>query len=177
MNQIIKTKGINFGLCYGFYLILILLYAYAIDQNFFTSYWMMGLSILGFFVHGFWVIGSTKKAQNGYITFKQAFTVFFISNAIGFLLSTIMTILLFVVIDPELQNTLKELTINKTTEMMEGFEISADEIDKAVDQIREQDNYSVGAQLKAYFYTLIFASIFGLLFSLILKKNKEEDQY
>jgi len=56
MNQVIKSKGINFGLIYGLYLVSIILYAYAIDQQFFTSYWLMGLSLLGFFVHGLWVI-------------------------------------------------------------------------------------------------------------------------
>jgi hypothetical protein len=174
MNQVLKSKGINFGLFYGLYLISIILYAYAIDQNFFTSYWLMGLSLLGFFVHGFWVIGSLKKAQGGYATFKEAFSVFFLANAIGLLISTIMTILIFVVIDPDLQVTVKDMTIEKTTQMLQDFGLDSEAIDKSIQEIKDQDSYSVGAQVKGYFFSLIFASVFGLLFSLILKKKKEE---
>ena len=41
MNQLIKSKGQNFGLFYGIFLIFLTLYAYAIDINFFVSYWFL----------------------------------------------------------------------------------------------------------------------------------------
>ena len=106
MNQTIKSKGINFGVIYGLVLILPVLYAYAIDQTFFASYWNLGIALLAFFVHGFWVVGSLKKAQNGFASFKEAFSIFFLANVIGALLISVsMTILIFVVIDPELQSS------------------------------------------------------------------------
>lgn len=172
MNQNIKSKGVLFGVFFGIYLISILLYAYLIDQNFFTSYWWMGLTIAGFFIHSIWVIGSLKKELNGIISFKEAFSVFFIANSVGFLLSTIATILLFVIIDPELQNIVKELTVAKTTEMMENLNMEASKIETSVNEIRLQNNYAIGVQIKAYFFTLIFTSIFGVLFSLVLRKDK-----
>ena len=48
-NQLIKSKGINFGIAYGLFLILLTLYAYAIDLNFFASFWFLGLVMVGFF--------------------------------------------------------------------------------------------------------------------------------
>jgi hypothetical protein len=174
MNQIIKSKGINFGLIFGLVLISPVLYAYAIDQTFFASFWNLGIALIAFFVHGFWVVGSLKKAQGGYASFKEAFSVFFIANAVGLLISVSMTILIFVVIDPELQNTVKELSISATTTLLENMGATTDVIDQSISDLRAQDNYSVGAQLKSYFYSLIFASIFGALISLILKKNKED---
>ncbi len=173
-NQLIKTKGINFGIGYGAYLILLTLYAYVIDNGFFASFWFLGFVILGFFVNGFWVIGSLKKAQEGYLTFKEGFTVFFISNALGLFISTILTILIFIVIDPELQTTVKDLTIAKTTQMMEDFGAPSDAIDKTIEGIKKQDNFSLSAQIKGYFSTLAISSIIGLLLALILKKKKEE---
>jgi len=85
-----------------------------------------------------------------------------------------MTILIFVVIDPDLQVTVKDMTIEKTTQIMQDFGVDSETLDKSIQDIREQDSYSVGAQLKGYFFSLIFASIFGLLFSLILKKKQED---
>ncbi len=174
MNQTIKSKGINFGLIFGLALILPVLYAYAVNLNYFVSFWSLGVLVLTFFVHGFWVVGSLKKAQGGYATFKEAFSVFFLANAIGLLISTLMTVLIFIVIDPELQVTVKELTINTTTEFMQNMGANTEQIDEAIKGIQEQDNYSVGAQIKGYFTTLVVFSIFGLLISLILKKKREE---
>ena len=175
MNQLIKSKGINFGLVYGLALILPILYAYTIDLNYFVSFWALGILILTFFIHGFWVIGSLKKAQNGYATFKEAFTVFFISNALGFLISAVITLLIFTVIDPELQTVVKELTVQKTTTFMLDMGANSDQIEETIKGIEEQDNYSIGAQVKGYFLTVIIASIVGLLLSLILKKKQEEE--
>ena len=174
MNQTIKSKGINFGLIFGLALILPVLYAYAINLNYFVSFWALGVLVLTFFVHGFWVIGSLKKAQGGYATFKEAFSVFFISNAIGLLISTLLTLLIFTVIDPELQVTVKELTISTTTEFMQDMGANNEQIDQTINGIREQENYSIGAQIKGYFATLVVFSILGLLISLILKKKREE---
>jgi hypothetical protein len=174
MNQIIKSKGINSGLVFGLVLILPVLYAYVIDPTFFVSFWNLGIALLAFFVHGFWVVGSLKKAQDGYITFKEAFSVFFIANAIGLFISVTMTILIFVVIDPELQNTVIELSIAKTTIILEDMGATTELLEKTINDIRKQDSYSIGIQLKSYFYSLIFASIFGALISLILQKKQEE---
>ena len=170
-----KTKGVNFGLCYGLYLVLLTLYAYVIDLNFFASFWFLGLVIIGFFVNGLWVIASLKKAQEGLVTFKEAFTIFFISNALALLLSTIITILIFIVIDPELQTIVKQLNITKTTEIMENMGATTDAIDKTIKGLRAADNFSLVAQIKGYFSTLAISSIMGLLLALILKKKKEEE--
>jgi hypothetical protein len=175
MNQLIKSKGQNFGLFYGIFLIFLTLYAYAIDINFFVSYWFLIFVIISFFVNAFWVMGSLKKAQAGLMSFKEGFTVFFISNALALLLSTLFTLLLFTIIDPELQDTVKELTIIKTTEAMEYFNAGMDQIDISIEEIRNQDNFSIVSQIKGYFSTLAICSIAGLLIALILKKKEEEN--
>ena len=143
MKQLIKSKGLNFGLIFGIFLIFLTLYGYAIDINFFVSYWFFVIFIISFFVNAFWVMGSLKKAQEGFMSFKEGFTVFFISNAFALLLSTIFTFLIFSVIDPELQDTVKELTIQKTTETMENFNVPMDQVDIAIEDIRNQDNFSI----------------------------------
>lgn len=174
MNELIKTKGINFGLVFGLFLSSITLYAYVIDLSLFVSYWALGLVIVGYLVNGFWVIGSLKKEQEGFVTFKEGFSALFLSNAIGLLISTIISILIFIVIDPELQVIVKDLTIEKTTTMMENFGAPSEKITETIDKIKEQDNYSIVSQIKGYFMSLAVFSVFGLLIALIVKKKKEE---
>ena len=82
--------------------------------------------------------------------------------------------MIFIIIDPELQSVVKELTINKTTEFMQDMGANTEQISEAVDGIREQDNYSISSQIKGYFSTLLVFSIIGSLISLILKKKREE---
>ena len=176
MNELVKSKGLKFGLIYGTFLIFLTLYAYAIDLNFFVSYWNLALVILSFFVNAFWVMGSLKREQLGFMNFKEGFTVFFITNALALFLSTIFTILIFILLDPELQVTVKELTINKQTEMMEYFNTPIDIIEKNIEELSNSDNFSLVNQIKGYFSSLVIVSIVGLLLALILKK-KEEEQY
>mgnify|MGYP001187928949 CR=1 FL=1 len=176
MNQLVKSKGLKFGLIYGTFLIFLTLYAYAIDLNFFVSYWNLVLVILSFFVSAFWVMGSLKREQLGFMNFKEGFTVFFITNTLALFLSTIFTILIFVLLDPELQVTVKELSIIKQTEMMEYFNTPIDIIEKNIEEQSNSDNFSLVNQIKGYFSSLVIVSIVGLLLALILKK-KDEDNY
>ena len=52
-----------------------------------------------------------------------------------------------------------------------------EQIDEAIEKIKEQDNFSLTAQIKGYFSSLAISSIVGLLLALILKKKQEEETY
>ena len=60
---------------------------------------------------------------------------------------------------------------------MENFNVPMDQVDVAIENIRNQDNFSIVSQIKGYFSTLAIFSIVGLLIALILKKKEEENNY
>jgi hypothetical protein len=176
MNQIIKTKGITFGLILGFILALMTTYGYAIDLELFTSYWLLILNFFIVIIVGILAVAYTKKALGGFISFKEAFTVYVITIAMGLLISLLVGYLIFNVVDPGIKTQLTDMTIEKTVETMERFNVPQENIDEAIDNIREQDSFSIGNQIKSYFIMVAIYSLFGLLIALILKRNDPDKQ-
>ena len=176
MNQIIKTKGISFGLILGFILALMTTYGYAIDLELFTSYWLLVLNFFIVIIIGILAVAYTKKALGGFITFKEAFTVYVITIAMGLLISLLVGYLIFNVVDPGIKTQLTDMTIEKTMETMERFNVPQENIDEAIENIREQDSFSIANQIKSYFIMVAIYSLFGLLIALILKRNDPDKQ-
>jgi hypothetical protein len=84
--------------------------------------------------------------------------------------------LIFNVVDPGIKTQLTDMTIEKTVETMERFNVPQENIDEAIDNIREQDSFSIGNQIKSYFIMVAIYSLFGLLIALILKRNDPDKQ-
>lgn len=171
MNPIVKKNGITFGIISGIVSVLITAIIYAVDMSLFASMLTMGVIIAIYLGIGIALLLKTRRELGGVMTFKEGFTAYFISAVIGMLISTVFNFLLFNVIDPGAKETIKEITIEKTTSMMEDFNVPAAEIDKAIENIENTDNYSVGALIKGYVWGLLFSAIFGAILAAIFKKS------
>ncbi|PCH78168.1 MAG: DUF4199 domain-containing protein [Flavobacteriaceae bacterium] len=175
MKDIIKKTGINYGLILGFILSLITLYAFAVDSTVLNNWWLVLLvPFFSAIVLGLLAIGTVKKEMNGFITFKEGFTTYFVMIALGLLITTVVSILIYNVVAPEFKEVVIEQQIVKTTEMMESYNIPYEQIDETVEKMREDDSLSVSKQMLSYVVGLAIYSIFGLLLALILKRNNPE---
>ncbi|NMH24525.1 DUF4199 domain-containing protein [Flavobacterium solisilvae] len=174
MNEIIKRNGIKFGLISGLISVLITVYAYVFDIELFGSLWLLLFIIVCYLVINIVLLSNTKKKLNDNFTFKEAFTTYFICLIVGVSISVIFNILLFNVIDPELGEKVKEVSIKSTVAFMEKFDVPSAEISKAVEGIEKSDNFSIGAQIKGLFTNIAVSSIFGLVFALIFKSKPKE---
>lgn len=171
MNPIIKKNGISFGIALGIFSILITTLIYVIDYTQFTNIWL-GLIILTIYITvGFVLVSKTKKDLNNEITFKEAFTVFFIAGVIGGVLSVLFNILLFNYIDPAAKDSLNDLTLKYTIGMMEKFGAPASEVDKVRAEMSSADNYSPASQFKGLLFNIILSSIFAAILGLIFKSK------
>lgn len=174
MNEVIKKNGINYGIVLGTISILITASIYAIDLKLFTNMWIGIASIVLFLIIGVVLVSKTKKQLGGYITFKEAFTVYFIAGAIGATMSVLFNILLFNVIDPEAKATVNEHAIEYAVQMMKKFNTPTEAITKAVKEMQENDNYSVPNLLKGLAFSYVFSAIFGAILALIFR-NKQSN--
>lgn len=175
MNESIRKNGINFGIIVGVISILITTIMYTVDITLFASIWI-GLLILAInIVIGIVAVAKTKKAMANVITFKEAFTVFFIAMALGALLSTIFMYVLFNLIDPEAKTIITDKIIEGTVKWMQSAGTQTDMITQTVEEMRKTDNFSLMSQVKSYFGILILYIVIGLIVAAVFKTKAKAE--
>ena len=174
INEIIKRNGITFGVLTGILSALITATIYAVDLNLFVSWWIGIVSILIYLILSIVLLSKTKKEVKGIFTFKDAFTTYFISAVIGTLIGTLFNILLFNVIDPSAQDTLKEITIKNAVAMMQKFNSPAAAINEMIAKMKENNPYSVVELLKGSIFSMVFSAIIGLIMAAFFKSKSQE---
>lgn len=169
--SIVKKNSINYGVILGIILALITTLMYVVNTELFTKWWIGIITILIVIVTGIVSTAKSKSLLGGFMSFKEAFSSYFITVAIGLLISTAVGILIFTVLDPELAEYLNERTLEITREFMEGFGAPEEEINKALADMEGKNNFSMMNQLKSYVFGLVFQAVLGLLVALIFKKK------
>ncbi len=169
-----KKIAVNLGIVLGVVLVLIATIVYATDLSLFTSAWYGVGSFL--LVSGFGIASGikTKKEMGGFINFKQTFRAFFITVFIGFLLSTLFSMLLLNVIDPEAKQAITDAVIKSTVEMMEKFGTPTSAIDEMVAEMESKDSFGPLGQLQGFVFNILFYCIIGLIASLVIKRDRPE---
>ncbi|WP_309642134.1 DUF4199 domain-containing protein [Flavobacterium sp.] len=173
MNEIIKKNGIAYGIFLGLFSIVVTASIYAIDLALFTNMWVGISTLIIYIIIGVMVVNKTRN-QLKTITFKEAFTVFFITAVIGITLSTLFNIILFNLIDPAAKETIQQLTIKYAAEMMQKFGAPAASINEAISKMEETDNFSIGSLIKGMFTSYLVNAVFGLLLAAIFKSRPTE---
>ncbi len=170
-NQPISSKksAVTYGLILGAVLALMTTLMYVLNTELFTKWWIGILSFLVVIAIAIVSVAKAKGILGGIISFKEAFTVYFITVAIGSLISTLVGILIFNILDPDLAAFLQEKTLEMTAEFMQKMGTPQVEIDKQMAKMADQNNFAILSQLKNYVFGLAFMSVIGLLVALIFK--------
>ena len=161
---------------YGIYLALILssltVIGYAAYLDLFTKWWFGIIQMVLVIIFG--VISSVKARSilGGYISFKDAFTAFFITVAIGITIPAIIGLIIFNFVDPEAATILQEKIIESQLKMMENWGAPQETIDKTLEQLEAQGSFfTITNSLKSIAYQLVGFSVAGLIVSLVVKKS------
>lgn len=176
MNEIIKKNGVTFGIILALFSILFTTSIYVIDLHLFLSWWIGIVAIVISIAIGVVLVSKTKKQLGGNITFKEAFTVYFIASLIGSLVSTIYNYVLFNFIDPQAKETLKEMTMKYTADMLEKFGAPAESVNQTMQKLAETDNYSLGNLMFGFAISLVISAIIGLIIAAIFKSKSPSSQ-
>ena len=171
MENSTKKIGINYGVILGVVIILMTVLAYVFDLALFTKWWFGIISFLLMLVISIMAVSKAKKNSSGIFSFKNAFTAYFLTVFIGTLLATIFSILLFSIIDPEAAEVVNDLTVDASREMMESFGAPEAEVDKALAEMGEDNQFSIMNQLKRFVFSLGFYLILGLIIALIFRQK------
>jgi|31_taG_2_1085359.scaffolds.fasta_scaffold00066_31 hypothetical protein len=174
MEKSIKSSAINYGLYLGIALSLITVTIWFVNINLMANMWL-GIGIL-LAVIAFGVVSTakSKSIMEGFLTFKEAFSAYFITVAVGIIISQVVSFILFNFIDPDAAKEIQQITIDSTVNMMEGFGAPAESIAEAVEKIENTDQFSVVSVLKSSAWSLVFQAVIGLIVGLIMKKSNPD---
>lgn len=175
INEVIKKNGITYGVMIGIASALITATIYAVDLNLFTAWWVGLVGIAISLTISILLLSKTKKDLNGIFPFKDAFTTYFIAAVIGILISTLFNILLFNVIDPGAKETVHELVIKYTVEMMQKFGSPASVINETIAKMKLNNPYSTFELLKGSAFAIVISSVFGLIFAAFFKSKSTQE--
>ncbi|MDO5977729.1 DUF4199 domain-containing protein [Flavivirga spongiicola] len=177
MEKSLKSIAINHGLYLGIALSLFTLIGYAINLGLLVNYWVMLLILpLSIIIFGIISTSKIKGKFDGFLSFKEAFSSFFITVAIGVIVSTLVSIIIFNFIDPDAAIETKEILITNTENFMRGMNAPLEAIAESVEQIENQDTFSLGAQFKSLAQSLVFFAIIGLIVAAVMKKNNPDTE-
>lgn len=176
MNEIIKKNGVTYGAILGLISIASTTLIYITDIKLFMSWWIGGISLILNIVIGIFLVSNTKKQLNNTISFKDAFSVYFIAGVLGSTVSALFNYFLFNFIDPQAKETLKEMTIKYTVEMMEKFGTPKEVLNQTIAELQKADNYSLENIFMGLLFMYLIVAIFGLILAAIFKSKSPSSQ-
>ncbi|MBD3889893.1 DUF4199 domain-containing protein [Olleya marilimosa] len=175
MEKTIKSIALNFGIYLGVILSSATVIAYATNLELLTQPWLGITLFIAIIVLGIISIIKSKSALGGYISFKDAFTSYFITVLVGILINAVISVIIFNFIDPEAAITLKELVIEKSIDLMRSFNTPEDAIAEALTQMENSPSqFAIGSMIQSLLIQLVIYSVIGLIVSLIMKKTNED---
>jgi len=174
MEQSVKSTALNYGLYLGLFFTAATAIIYAVSLDLFIEWWLGIIFFVIAIVVGVMAATKSKKLLGGFISFKNAFTAFFVTLALGSLIGTIVTIIIFAFVDPEAAQYLNEQILILTKQTMERFGAPDDTIREALAKAEDKDNFSLASQMIGWVWRLLIYIIFGLIVALIVKKNDPE---
>ena len=172
MEKTLKSSATS----YGIYLALILssftIIGYAVYLDLFTQWWFGIGQMLLVIIFGIVSAVSARKLLGGFISFKDAFTAFFITIAIGLVIPALIGLVIFNFVDPDAATLLQEKIVESQLSMMEKFGAPQASIDEAMKQMEAQGSFfSISNSLKSIAYQLVGFSVVGLIVAAVVKRN------
>lgn len=164
---------VKYGLFVSGFQIGLTLILYVMGPEVMSNWWVGIASFVISLVICVMGIMNYKKLQEGYLAFKEAFTLAFGILMVAAVIGVLFNGLLYNVIDPELSEELTEIAIQNTVEMMEKFGSPESEIDKQVEKLN-QGVFTFSAQLKNLIWAVPITAIFALILAAFLKKKRPE---
>jgi hypothetical protein len=149
---------------------------YVVDPSLLVD-WKVGILFILIFIG--WVIyaGITyRKEVGGYLSYGKAFQHGYVLLITGGILTTIFSIVLYNVIDPSLPQTLADISVEKTGEMLAGFGTPQDKIDEQLETMRVEmpARFGVVGLLKQFGWGILINAVISVITALFVRKNQPE---
>jgi len=167
-NKMAATYGAILGVVY----VVFTTVAYMMIANMITFYIITALSfIVALVLIGFF-LKSIRKANGGYLEFKEAFGAAFVMVLVSMFISHIYNLLYMHVIDPDVMVRMKESTLR----MMENMKSPDEALDQTAErfdqQIEKAKKIEIGSGVLQYLGSVLVACLFAIIPCAIVKKAR-----
>ena len=177
MKTILKKNTFDIGVKLGIILFLITITIYVIDINYFSNlFLMLGVYRFPVIAFGIYAIVNNKKLNNGFLSFKEAFTSYFLCIVLGYLIVNLGSIFIFKFYDPVSAETINQNMAPAVRDFMNTFNsfiyiFPPEMVEVETERIRNFDGFSYPNIIEQFFYRLLMNAIFAVPVALILKKQ------
>jgi hypothetical protein len=172
MEKSLKSSATTLGLYLALILSSFTIIGYAIYLDLFTKWWFGISQMILVIILGIVSAVKARSISGGFINFKNTFTAFFITIALGIAIPALIGMVIFNFVDPEAASILQEKIINSQLTMMQNFGAPQESIDEAMKQMRAEENFfSIGNSIKSIAYQLVGFSVVGLIVAAVVKKE------
>ena len=173
-----SQAAIKAGLVTGLILFVINFLCYFINYELLATSWVGILSVVLYCGLIIFFGIQYRKELGGFMSFGTAFQFAFVSLIIMLIITTLGTLLLFLVLDPGLSQRLADLTVKNTLEMMDSFgagDLPAEQMDEMHRSFVEA--YTGWGQIRGAGFLLVFYAILSLILAAIIKKKDKSLDY
>lgn len=120
-----------------------------------------------------------RNELGGFMTFDRSFNFSFIALVTSALISSIASILLFNVIDPNLPIALGNVQLEKTLAMMDRFGMGSKMSIEQMNEIRLKlyDNFKVAGVVNTFGLLILGSTFFALIIGAFIKKKDQSLDY
>jgi len=169
--------ALKWGLIVGGIIIALSIISYAVDYAMLAN-WKFGIFVFALIIGLTIYAGINYRNEiGGFLPYGKAFQHGFILMAVSGLISTLFTVILYTVIDPDLPAKLTDVAMENAEKMMESFGMPADQMDKALEdaRTRTEGQFSVSGLAISYGIGLIIYAVLSLVTSIFVRKNPPEE--
>jgi hypothetical protein len=169
--------ALKHGCILGVIGILITLLIYVFNVSWFASFWLLLVIIVLNLGYTIYAGIEVRKNSGGYLTFQKAFLHGLIIMTIAMIIGRLFTLILFNIIDPQLAQTVTDITVEKWTEMMAKWGMAESAIDEAVNKMKTDmpKGFTPSGLLISIFWPgLVVTAVVACITGLIVKKKEPE---
>lgn len=172
LNPTVKSIAAKYGLLLGAVLTAGILLAYFINWDWFLQPWFQIHRLFLVLTFGILGVYVSRTTIPGTFSFRDGFSAYFLTIALGSLISVLIMVMMLNHYDPDAGKYVSALSIEKSNEMLEQLGRSPEEIEKAMEILKENNQFSFFNQLKGTVMNLVLYCIPGVLIALIFKTKK-----
>lgn len=168
----IKSISLKQGLHLGLILVLLTIISYFINWDIFLSPWFQFAKFLIVIAMAAYASYLARKAHHKVFSFRDGFSAFFITVAVGLGIFTVVNWLLFDFFATDAGHYINDTAISIRQEQLEALDQDPEKIKEEIKQLRDSYQFSFLSQFQGYIITLVLYCLLAPLVALIFKTKK-----